>query len=88
MPQNRAYRSLQKHAKSAHFIHTEDLIPAVSRLRSALGLLISKQRIDAKVIKKYDRAKTPYQRLTESSDVSEAVKAEPQEKQLGFTTAA
>ena len=42
----------------------------------ASGLLISKQRIDAKVIKKYDKAKTPYRRLMESSDISEAVKAE------------
>ena len=38
--------------------------------------IISKKRIDAKVIKKYDTAKTPYCRLMESSDVSEAVKAE------------
>ena len=38
--------------------------------------IISKQRIDAKVIKKYDAAKTPYCRLMESSDVSEAVKAD------------
>ncbi|QSH91737.1 transposase [Treponema medium] len=38
--------------------------------------IISKQRIDAKVVKKYDTAKTPYRRLMESSDVSEAVKAE------------
>ena len=38
--------------------------------------IIAKKRIDAKVIKKYDTAKTPYCRLMESSDVSEAVKAE------------
>ena len=38
--------------------------------------IISKQRVEAKVIKKYDTAKTPYCRLMESSDVSEAVKAE------------
>ena len=38
--------------------------------------IISKKRIDTKVIKKYDTAKTPYCRLMESSDVSEAVKAE------------
>ena len=38
--------------------------------------IISKQRVEAKVIKKYDAAKTPYCRLMESSDVSEAVKAE------------
>ena len=38
--------------------------------------IIAKERIDAKVIKKYDAAKTPYRRLMESSDVSEAVKAE------------
>ena len=38
--------------------------------------IISKQRVESKVIKKYDAAKTPYRRLMESSDVSEAVKAE------------
>ena len=38
--------------------------------------IISKRRVEAKVIKKYDTAKTPYRRLMESSDVSEAVKAE------------
>ena len=38
--------------------------------------IISKQRVEAKVIKKYDTAKTPYRRLMESSDVSEAVKAD------------
>ena len=38
--------------------------------------IISKQRIDAKVVKKYDTAKTPYCRLMESANVSEAVKAE------------
>ena len=38
--------------------------------------IISKQRVEAKVIKKYDTAKTPYCRLMKSSDVSEAVKAE------------
>ena len=38
--------------------------------------IIAKQRVDAKVIKKYDAAKTPYRRLVESTDVSEAVKAE------------
>ena len=38
--------------------------------------IISKQRVEAKVIKKYDAAKTPYRRLMESSDVSEAVKAD------------
>ena len=38
--------------------------------------IILKQRVEAKVIKKYDAAKTPYRRLMESSDVSEAVKAD------------
>ena len=37
--------------------------------------IIAKKRIDANVIKKYDTAKTPYCRLMESSDVTEAVKA-------------
>ena len=32
--------------------------------------IISKHRVDAKVIKKYDEAKTPYRRLMESSDIS------------------
>ena len=50
--------------------------------------IISKKRIDAKVIKKYDAAKTPYCRLMESADVPEAVKAVPQEERLGFTTTA
>lgn len=36
--------------------------------------LISKQRIGARVIKTYDRARTPYQRLLESSDVERLVK--------------
>ena len=38
--------------------------------------IIAKERVDAKVIKKYDAAKTPYRRLMESADVSEAVKEE------------
>ena len=39
-------------------------------------MLISKERVDAKLIKKYDEAKTPYQILMENSDVNKAVKAE------------
>ena len=46
--------------------------------------IISKQRVDAKVIKKYDAAKTPYRRLMESADVSEAVKAELRSRKNGF----
>lgn len=38
--------------------------------------IIAKERVDAKVIKKYDAAKTPYRRLMESKEVSKAVKAE------------
>lgn len=38
--------------------------------------IIAKERVDAKLIKKYDTAKTPYCRLMESTDVSETVKAE------------
>ena len=38
--------------------------------------IITKERVDAKVIKKYDAAKTPCRRLMESADVSEAVKEE------------
>ena len=40
--------------------------------------IISKHRVDAKVIKKYDEAKTPYRRLMESSDISDAEKNELQ----------
>ncbi|MFQ6001589.1 MAG: hypothetical protein ACE5LG_07960 [Anaerolineae bacterium] len=36
--------------------------------------LIEKQRHGAKVRKKYDQAKTPYQRVLESPDVAEADK--------------
>ena len=36
--------------------------------------IISKQRIDAKVIKKYDEAKSPYNRLMESKELSTAEK--------------
>ena len=37
--------------------------------------LISKQRIGSKVIKRYDRAKTPYQRVLDAAEVSRADKA-------------
>ena len=46
--------------------------------------IISKQRVEAKVIKKYNTAKTPYRRLMESSDVSEAVKADLCRRKNGF----
>jgi hypothetical protein len=36
--------------------------------------LISKQRIGAKVIKRYDQAKTPYQRVLDSAEISRADK--------------
>jgi len=36
--------------------------------------IISKERVDAKLIKKYDTAKTPYRRLMESNEVSIAEK--------------
>ena len=38
--------------------------------------IISKRRVEAKIIKKYDAAKTPYQRLMESSDVNESDRCE------------
>ena len=38
--------------------------------------IIAKQRVDAKLIKKYDAAKTPYRRLMESTAVSDAEKQE------------
>ena len=46
--------------------------------------IISKQRIDAKIIKKYDAANAPYQRLMESSDVNEAVKVELSRRKNGL----
>jgi integrase domain protein len=36
--------------------------------------IIAKKRIDAKVIKKYDEAKSPYNRLMESKELSTAEK--------------
>lgn len=38
--------------------------------------IIAKARIDAKVIKKYDTAKTPYRRLMKSKELSPAEKEE------------
>ena len=38
--------------------------------------IIAKERVDAKLIKKYDAAKTPYRRLMESTAVSDAEKQE------------
>lgn len=38
--------------------------------------IISKERIDSKVTKKYDEAKTPFSRLLEYKDLPESVKAE------------
>ncbi|MBI1883580.1 MAG: hypothetical protein HYS08_05185 [Chlamydiae bacterium] len=38
--------------------------------------LISKERVGGKIKRRYDIAKTPYQRVMESPDVSEAVKRE------------
>ena len=38
--------------------------------------IISKERLDAKVIKKYDKAKTPYTRLMEHKDLADSVKTE------------
>ena len=38
--------------------------------------IIAKERVDAKLIKKYDTAKTPYRRLMESTAVSDAEKQE------------
>ena len=46
--------------------------------------IISKERIDKKVIKKYDTAKTPYNRLLESPDVSEKEKAELQRRKAAL----
>ena len=38
--------------------------------------IISKERVDTKVIKKYDTAKTAYRRLMESADVTDSEKEE------------
>jgi len=38
--------------------------------------LIEKERIGSKVIKKYDKAKTPYQRIMERSDINTEIKEE------------
>lgn len=64
----------------------EDARKAMAELYSVYGLIvnyfypsmkiISKERIDAKVIKKYDRARTPYARLMECGDLDDASKEE------------
>lgn len=51
-------------------------------------VLIEKERNGAKVKKKYDKAKTPYQRVLESPDVSEQVKARLREEYLTLNPAA
>ena len=38
--------------------------------------IIAKERVDAKLIKKYDAAKTPYRRLMESPQLSDVEKEE------------
>ena len=38
--------------------------------------IISKERLDARVTKKYDKAKTPYTRLMEHKDLADSVKTE------------
>lgn len=42
--------------------------------------IISKRRVEAKTIKKYYKAKSPYRRLMESSDISDAEKDELQHR--------
>lgn len=37
--------------------------------------LIEKKRVDAKIVKRYDKARTPYQRLLENAEFTEAEKA-------------
>ena len=51
-------------------------------------VLIEKERNGAKVKKKYDEAKTPYQRVLESPDVSEEVKARLRKEYLTLNPAA
>jgi len=41
--------------------------------------LISKERIEGKMHKKYDKAKTPYHRVIESKQISEDIKKELEE---------
>lgn len=65
-------------------IEDPSLIPLMNEIYDIWGLLhnyfmpqmklISKDRIGSKVRKKYDKAKTPYQRVLESPDVDESVK--------------
>jgi hypothetical protein len=51
-------------------------------------VLIEKERDGAKVKKKYDQAKTPYQRVLESPEVCEEVKARLREEYLTLNPAA
>ena len=65
-------------------IENPDLIPLMNEIYDVWGnlhnyfmpqmKLISKDRVGAKVIKKYDKPKTPYQRLMECPTLSEDVK--------------
>jgi hypothetical protein len=50
--------------------------------------LVSKERIGSKVKKRYDKAKTPYQRVLESEDVSEDSKRRLREQYAGLNPAA
>ena len=45
-----------------------------SRRTGRLQKLLEKKRVGARVVKKYDTAKTAYQRVLESKEVSEEVK--------------
>lgn len=46
--------------------------------------IMSKERVDAKVIKKYDTAKTPYTRLLECTELEESVKVELARRKQSF----
>ena len=52
----------------------DDLRPYINFFQPSLKL-IAKERIGNRTLKRYDRAKTPYQRILERKDISLAAKA-------------
>ncbi len=78
---NTFVRSLFGHVR----IENPDLIPMMNEIYEVWGnlhnffmpqmKLVSKDRVGAKVKKKYDKPKTPYQRIMECPEVEESVKA-------------
>ena len=74
----------EQYNKLVNFFFPSMKIKPVRKLPLLNRSIISKQRIDAKSIKKYDAANAPYQRLMESSDVNEAVKVELSRRKNGL----